>query len=229
MKKANNRFPPPRSVSSRDLEPCYSNPMHIHTLTVGPLQENAYLLVGQGQRGVIVDPGDEVERILAEVERVGLEPEAILLTHAHFDHVGAVAGLVEALKLPVYLHEHELVLYRNAPQSAARFGLTLPAPPEPTLPLQPGDRLEFGLGLEVLFVPGHSPGHVAFYGNGTLVSGDVLFKGGIGRYDLPFSDPQALVRSLQTLTQLPPETEVYPGHGPYTTVGYELEHNPYLQ
>jgi len=203
--------------------------MQVYSLTLGPLQENAYLWVGEGSRGVIVDPGDEVGRILKEVERVGLQPEAILLTHAHFDHVGAVAGLVEALKLPVYLHPKDLPLYRGAPQAAARFGLTLPRPPEPTLGLQPGERLDFGLGLEVLWVPGHSPGHVAFYAGGKLVSGDVLFRGSIGRYDLPGADPQALFRSLQALAQLPPETEVYPGHGPPTTIAYELEHNPYLR
>ncbi|MER3553921.1 MAG: hydrolase [Meiothermus sp.] len=203
--------------------------MQVHTLTVGPLQENTYLLVGDGHRGVIVDPGDDAERILAEIERVGLRPEAIVLTHAHFDHVGAVAPLEQALKLPVYLHENDLLLYRNAPQSAARFGLSLPAPPEPTECLQEGQRLDFGLGLEVLFVPGHSPGHVAFYADGKLISGDVLFKGSIGRYDLPGSDPQALFRSLGRLSQFPPETVVYSGHGPRTTIGYELERNPYLQ
>lgn len=202
--------------------------MRVHTLTVGPLRENAYLLVGEASRGAIVDPGDEAERILAEIERVGLKPEVILLTHAHFDHVGAVAPLVEALKLPVYLHENDLAIYRNSPQSAARFGLSLPTPPEPSGFLEEGQKLNFGLGLETLFVPGHSPGHVAFYADGKLISGDVLFKGGIGRYDLPGAEPQALFRSLGTLGRLPPETVVYAGHGPPTTIGYELEHNPYL-
>lgn len=202
--------------------------MKVHGLSVGPLQENTYLLVGESGRGAIVDPGDEPGRILAEVRRVGLHPEAILLTHAHFDHVGAVAPLVEALHLPVYLHPSDLPLYLSAAQNAARWGLSIPQPPEPTLPLAEGQTLDFGLGLEVLFLPGHAPGHVAFYKPGHLVSGDVLFRGGIGRYDLPGSDPQALFASLQKLTRLPPQTLVYPGHGPLTTLAEEMASNPYL-
>ncbi|MDW8425367.1 MAG: MBL fold metallo-hydrolase [Meiothermus sp.] len=202
--------------------------MKVYPLAVGPLQENTYLLVGESGRGAIVDPGDEPERILAEVGRVGLHPEAILLTHAHFDHVGAVAPLVEALGLPVYLHPADLPLYHNAAQNAARWGLSIPPPPKPVEPLAEGQRLDFGLGLEVLFLPGHAPGHVGFYQPGHLVSGDVLFRGGIGRYDLPGSDPQALFASLQKLTGLPPQTVVYPGHGPLTTLAEEMAHNPYL-
>lgn len=202
--------------------------MKVYPLVVGPLQENTYLLVAEDGRGVIVDPGDEPGRILAEVQRVGLKPEAILLTHAHFDHVGAVAPLVEALRLPVYLHPADLPLYRSAALSAARWGLSIPQPPEPIEPLAEGQTLDFGLGLEVLFLPGHAPGHVGFYRPGHLVSGDVLFRGGIGRYDLPGSDPQALFASLQRITRLPPETVVYPGHGPTTTLAEELAGNPYL-
>lgn len=223
-------FPSP--LISSAPKPHFDLPKHhmnIYTLTVGPLQENTYLLVGLDNRGVIVDPGDEPGRILAEAERVGLLPEAILLTHAHFDHVGAVAPLVEALRLPVYLHPDELMLYRTAPLAAARWGLEVPKPPEPVHWLAEGEKLDFGLGLEVLLVPGHSPGHVAFYGEGQLISGDVLFKGGIGRYDLPGSNPQTLFASLNKLTQLPPHTVVYPGHGPKTTIGQEIETNPYLQ
>ncbi len=202
--------------------------MKVYGLRVGPLQENTYLLVGEDGRGAIVDPGDEPERILAEVKRVGLKPEAILLTHAHFDHVGAVAPLVEALNLPVYLHPADLPLYQSAAQSAARWGLSIPQPPQPTLPLTEGQTLDLGLGLEVLFLPGHAPGHVGFYRPGHLVSGDVLFRGGIGRYDLPGSDPQALFASLKKITHLPPQTVVYPGHGPLTTVAQEIASNPYL-
>ncbi|WP_027878063.1 MBL fold metallo-hydrolase [Meiothermus cerbereus] len=202
--------------------------MKVYGFAVGPLQENTYLLVGEDGRGAIVDPGDEPERILAEVHRVGLKPEAILLTHAHFDHVGAVAPLVEALGLPVYLHPADLPLYQSAALGAARWGLYIPQPPEPTLPLAEGQTLDLGLGLEVLFLPGHAPGHVGFYRPGHLISGDVLFRGGIGRYDLPGSDPQKLFASLQKLTELPPDTVVYPGHGPKTTIAEERASNPYL-
>lgn len=202
--------------------------MKVYPLVVGPLQENTYLLVAEDGRGVIVDPGDEPGRILAEVQRVGLKPEAILLTHAHFDHVGAVAPLVETLNLPVYLHPADLPLYRSAALSAARWGLSIPQPPEPIETLVEGQTLDFGLGLEVLFLPGHAPGHVGFYRPGHLVSGDVLFRGGIGRYDLPGCDPQALFASLKKITQLPPQTVVYPGHGPLTTLAQEIASNPYL-
>ncbi|MDT7920256.1 MAG: MBL fold metallo-hydrolase [Meiothermus sp.] len=203
--------------------------MKVYGFAVGPLQENTYLLVGEDGRGAIVDPGDEPERILAEVHRVGLKPQAILLTHAHFDHVGAVAPLVEALGLPVYLHPADLPLYQSAALGAARWGLYIPQPPEPTLPLAEGQTLDLGLGLEVLFLPGHAPGHVGFYRPGHLISGDVLFRGGIGRYDLPGSDPQKLFASLQKLTELPPDTVVYPGHGPKTTIAAERASNPYLR
>jgi hydroxyacylglutathione hydrolase len=202
--------------------------MKVYGFAVGPLQENTYLLVGEDGRGAIVDPGDEPERILAKVHRVGLKPEAILLTHAHFDHVGAVAPLVEALGLPVYLHPADLPLYQSAALGAARWGLYIPQPPEPTLPLAEGQTLDLGLGLEVLFLPGHAPGHVGFYRPGHLISGDVLFRGGIGRYDLPGSDPKKLFASLQKLTELPPDTVVYPGHGPKTTIAEERASNPYL-
>lgn len=203
--------------------------MEVYSLSVGPLQENTYLLVGEGRRGVIVDPGDEARRILAEVGRVGLKPEAILLTHAHFDHVGAVAPLVEALGLPVYLHPADLPLYRRTRESGLRWGIDLPQPPEPSGWLEEGQQLDFGLGLKVLHLPGHAPGHVGFYADGKLVSGDVLFRGSIGRYDLPLADPQALFGSLKRLLSLPPQTVVFPGHGPSTTLGAEARSNPYLQ
>ncbi|RDI95278.1 MBL fold metallo-hydrolase [Meiothermus sp. QL-1] len=202
--------------------------MKVYPLPVGPLQANAYLLQGEEGRGAIVDPGDEPERILAEIRRIGLRPEAILLTHAHFDHLGAVAPLVEALGLPVYLHPADLPLYRSAHLAAERWGFSIPPPPTPTLPLEEGQHLGFGLGLEVLFLPGHAPGHVGFYRPGQLLSGDVLFRGGIGRYDLPGADPKALFASLRRLLALPPETVVYPGHGPPTTLAEERAHNPYL-
>ncbi|HEU4740779.1 MAG TPA: MBL fold metallo-hydrolase [Meiothermus sp.] len=204
--------------------------MKVHSLTVGPLQENTYLLVGQDGRGVIVDPGDEAGRILAEVLRVGLRPEAILLTHAHFDHLGAVAPLAEDLSLPVYLHPKDLELYRYAPEAAARWGLSVPRPPEPAEFLTQNQTLDFGLGLQVLFLPGHAPGHVGFYSaeTGNLVSGDVLFKGGIGRYDLPGSNVEELAASLRRLLELPPQTTVWPGHGLATTLEHEARTNPYL-
>lgn len=198
--------------------------MKAFALTVGPLEENAYLVETPGGT-VFIDPGDEAERLLALAEKAGLAPKAILLTHAHFDHLGAVAPLVEALDLPVYLHPLDLPLYQRAPEAAARFGLAVPPPPVPTQPLEEGMEV---FGFTVWHLPGHSPGHVAFLREGEVFSGDLLFRGSIGRYDLPGADPKALFRSLRRLLTLPPKTRIHPGHGPETTLALEAETNPFL-
>jgi hydroxyacylglutathione hydrolase len=201
--------------------------MPIHTLTVGPMQENCYLLEENGQC-VIVDPGEEAARIVSTLAHLNLQPMAIWLTHAHFDHVGAVGDLVETIGLPVYLHQEALEGYLGAPQSAARWGIVLAPLPEPAGFMVEGQKLV--MGYEVLYLPGHAPGHLGFYRaqSNELVSGDVLFREGIGRYDLPGSNLELLKQSLRKVTQLPPTTRVYPGHGPVTTIEYELQHNPYL-
>jgi glyoxylase-like metal-dependent hydrolase (beta-lactamase superfamily II) len=200
--------------------------MKAYALTTGPLQENAYL-VETPEGAVFIDPGDEPERLLALAEGAGLNPRAILLTHAHFDHVGAVAPLVEALGLPVFLHPLDLPLYERAAEVAARWGVLIPRPPREVEPLEEGMAL---FGFEVWHLPGHSPGHVAFLDREgrQVFSGDLLFRGGIGRYDLPGADPKALFRSLKRLLSLPPDTQVHPGHGPSTTLGLEAQTNPFL-
>ena len=204
--------------------------MRVYRLSVGPLQENTYLV--EGKEGVVlIDPGDEAERILALLESTGFTPEAILLTHAHFDHVGAVAPLVEALSLPVFLHPLDLPLYRHAAEVARLWGLAIPDPPLPVEPLEEGQVL---YGFTVWHLPGHSPGHVAFLHPGEagepprVLSGDLLFQGSIGRYDLPGASREDLFRSLGRLLTLPPQTEVYPGHGPSTTLALEARTNPFL-
>lgn len=200
--------------------------MKAYALTTGPLQENAYL-VETPEGAVFIDPGDDPERLLALAEGAGLNPRAILLTHAHFDHVGAVAPLVEALGLPVFLHPLDLPLYERAAEVAARWGVLIPRPPQEVEPLEEGMAL---FGFEVWHLPGHSPGHVAFLDREgrQVFSGDLLFRGGIGRYDLPGADPKALFRSLKRLLSLPPTTQVHPGHGPSTTLGLEAQTNPFL-
>ena len=201
--------------------------MRVQPLTVGPLQENAYL-VWEGGRGFLVDPGDEPERILAALDAAGFTPEAIYLTHAHFDHLGAVADLASALKLPVYLHPADLPFYEHADIAAEAWGFSVKKPPAPSGFLTEGDVLP--LGGRVLFVPGHSPAHLAFYfpEEGLLFGGDLLFRGSIGRYDLPGADPEALFASLARVIQLPAETRVLPGHGPATTIAEEKRTNPFL-
>ncbi len=200
--------------------------MRVLKLTVGPLAENAYWVEGP-QGTVLVDPGDEAERFLELGAKRG-PPQAILLTHAHFDHLGAVAPLVAAWGVPVYLHPLDLALYQRAQEAAVLWGFRIPSPPLPTLPLAEGMEV---YGLKVWHLPGHSPGHVAFLQPETplVLSGDLLFRGSIGRYDLPGADPQALFRSLKRLLTLPPETQVLPGHGPPTTLGLEAQTNPFLQ
>ncbi len=204
--------------------------MRVYRLSVGPLQENTYLVEGK-EGAVLIDPGDEAERILALLESTGSTPEAILLTHAHFDHVGAVAPLVEALSLPVFLHPLDLPLYRHAAEVARLWGLAIPDPPLPVEPLEEGQVL---YGFTVWHLPGHSPGHVAFLHPGEagepprVLSGDLLFRGSIGRYDLPGASREDLFRSLGRLLTLPPQTEVYPGHGPSTTLALEARTNPFL-
>ncbi|WP_243030893.1 MBL fold metallo-hydrolase [Thermus altitudinis] len=203
--------------------------MRVYRLSLGPLEANAYLVAGE-EGAVLLDPGDEAERILALLESTGLTPQAILLTHAHFDHLGAVAPLVEALSLPVFLHPLDLPLYQKAQEVAALFGLSILKPPLPVEPLAEGLSL---FGLKVWHLPGHSPGHVAFlHWEGSepprVFSGDLLFRGSIGRYDLPGANREDLFRSLKRLLTLPPKTEVYPGHGPPTTLALEAQTNPFL-
>ncbi len=200
--------------------------MRVFPVTLGPLQENAYL-VETGEGAVLIDPGDEPERLFALFRETGLTPRAILLTHAHFDHVGAVAPLVAALGLPVFLHPLDLPLYEGADLVARAWGFAIPKPPLPVEPLEEGMTL---FGFQVFHLPGHSPGHVAFYDpeGAQVFSGDLLFRGGVGRYDLPGADPKALFASLKRLLALPPKTRVHPGHGPGTTLGLEARANPFL-
>ena len=203
----------------------------IQRFTVGPLQENCYLLTDDETRGaVLVDPGDEAPRLIRALE--GYTLEAVWLTHAHFDHVGALAELQEAFGMLTYLHPDDEPLLANAASSAARFGLQLRQPKVSYTPLGDAQGLSFG-GQEVrcLFTPGHAPGHVAFYfpDGGIVLAGDALFRGSIGRTDLPGGNHTQLIESIQReLLTLPDETVVYPGHGPETTIGHEAKSNPFL-
>ncbi len=206
--------------------------MLIKQLPVGMIQANCYIVgCEETGAGVVIDPGDEAERILAEVEAAGLTIKYILNTHAHFDHIMANAALVEATGAPLALHPLDLPLLR-ANGGAALFGMEGAASPEPGLQLAEGDTLAFGShSFQVLFTPGHTPGHVSFYeaGAGVIFDGDVLFAGGIGRTDLPGGDFETLLHSInEKLMVLPDETTVCSGHGPLTTIGQERAGNPWL-
>lgn len=205
--------------------------LSVQTLTVGPLEENCYLLRDtETGEAVIVDPGDEAERLLAALGSDTLT--GIWLTHAHFDHVGALAAIYRRFAVPVYLHPDDTVWLENVAAGAAMFGLVIEQPDVPTLPLVPGQPLRIGEHeATCLFTPGHAPGHIAFYfaAAEVVLAGDALFRGSVGRTDLPGGDgPQLLESIRRELLVLPDDTRVLPGHGPETTIGLELRTNPFL-
>lgn len=197
---------------------------------VGPLAENAWLVVDRDTGdAALVDPGDEGPRLAAAIDDAGVRLVAIWLTHAHFDHIGAVRHVRERFGVPVYLHEADLPLFEAGPRQAAAWGIPFEGDVAPQRRYGEGDRVSAGtLAFDVLHTPGHSPGHVTLVGHGLALSGDCLFAGSVGRSDLPLSDPAALERSLVRLMALPPATRVLPGHGPETTVGREVGTNPFL-
>ena len=197
----------------------------------GAFQENCYLVTEpESGAAVLVDPGDEADRILQMVEERGVRLQAVWLTHAHIDHVSGVARVVEHAGVPVYLHPDDRRLYDNAAAQGAWFGLSVDPPPAPDHELAHGDELQLsGVRFEVRHVPGHSPGSVAFVGDGIAIVGDALFAGSVGRVDLPGGDGATLLDSIRRqLLTLPDDTVVYSGHGPETTIGRERESNPFL-
>jgi hydroxyacylglutathione hydrolase len=208
--------------------------VQIRTFTGGGFGENAYLAVcEESKTAVAVDPGADAPRMAEAVESEGLDLTAILLTHAHIDHVEGVADIRSAFPdVPIWLHPEALPMYRAMTHQAARFGIELETPPEPTDELVPGETIRVGAcALEVRFAPGHAPGHVILVADDRSFAlvGDVVFHGSIGRTDLPGGDFQTLMKSIreQVLT-LPDATALYSGHGPPTTVGAERVNNPFL-
>jgi glyoxylase-like metal-dependent hydrolase (beta-lactamase superfamily II) len=208
--------------------------LDVRMFTVGPVQENCYVVRRQDAKSaLIVDPGDEADKLLGAVERLGIETvEAILITHTHFDHVGAVAPVARATKAPVYCPELETDILANLNDYTWQgFGPFESYEAEHTV--AGGETLELaGLTIDVIFTPGHSPGHVtyALAEHEALFSGDVLFQGSVGRVDLPGGDWPTLLASIDTLVSThPPETTVYPGHMGVTTLGRERATNPFLR
>jgi glyoxylase-like metal-dependent hydrolase (beta-lactamase superfamily II) len=207
--------------------------MEVRMFTVGPVQENTYLAwAPEGKRAVIVDPGDEPDKLLGAIDQLGLELEAILLTHTHFDHVGAVAPVARATGAPVYCPQLEVHILQdiNTHMRFPGFGPFESWDPEQTV--AGGETLQLaGLTFDVVFTPGHSIGHVTYVErrHRRMFSGDVLFEGSVGRTDLPGGDHGVLLESIQGLLDtFDDETQVLPGHMGVTSLGAERASNPFL-
>lgn len=210
--------------------------LHIESIVSMPFGENTYVVWRAGdEQALVIDPGLEPEQILSFLSARKLTPAAILNTHGHGDHIGGNADMKRAFPqapLIIGVNEARLLTDANANMSAP-FGLPITSPPADRL-VKEGEVLDFaGIRLEVLDVPGHSPGHVVFLVRGSpnvVFGGDVLFAGSIGRYDFPNANGPLLLQGIRDkLLTLPPDTIVYPGHGPETTIGQEKASNPYLQ
>jgi glyoxylase-like metal-dependent hydrolase (beta-lactamase superfamily II) len=199
--------------------------------TVGAFQENCYLVRPDGaDKVLLIDPGDEAPRIQAAMSELGVEPAAILLTHTHIDHIGAVAPIARATGVPVYCPRAELAILAQPDRFFPPEWGSVEAW-EADQPLDGGERLQLaGLDVEVVSTPGHSPGHVTYVIDGALFSGDVLFQNSIGRTDLPGADHDTLMASIAGLLErFDDDTTVHPGHMGLTTLGRERATNPFLQ
>ncbi|MFC4320757.1 MBL fold metallo-hydrolase [Litchfieldia salsa] len=203
-------------------------------IPLGPLQTNAYLLSNDQKECVIFDPGGDGERLISIIQKQQLKPLAVLLTHAHFDHIGAVDDVRKTWNIPVYVHEKEKNWLQDASLNGSQFFI-----PDGGLAVQAPDELiksegQFSIGsfsFTLLHTPGHSPGSISFYVEELEVvfSGDALFEGSIGRTDLPGGNHNQLIKSIHDkLLTLPEETIVLSGHGGETTIGAEMDNNPFL-
>lgn len=208
--------------------------LDVKILTVGPVQANCYIVSNKEKDCIIFDPGEEGEKILSTIQKEQLKPKAIFLTHAHFDHIGAVDIVREAFHIPVYIHkeEEDWLFDPNKNGSGKYVGL-------PTYRLKPADEIidkeqsfeVAGMKFRAIFTPGHSPGSISyiFEEDGFAIVGDTLFQGSIGRTDLLGGSLEVLLKSIhEKLLVLPDDFIIYPGHGPYTTPAHEMDSNPFL-
>jgi hydroxyacylglutathione hydrolase len=210
-------------------------PMQIHTIVSQPFDENTYVVWLEGRRdALVIDPGLEPDLILDFLAEMGLTPAAILNTHGHADHIGGNEAVKQAFPdAPIVIGEHEAVMLTDPwVNLSAVFGTPIVSPPADRT-LAEGETVEYaGVALEVRLTPGHSPGHIIYVYRDSpcrVFGGDVLFRGGIGRYDFPGGSHAMLMASIrELLLTLPDDSVVYPGHGPVTTTGHERRTNPYL-
>ena len=204
-------------------------PLAVERYELGQIGTNCYVV--RTERGapqaVVIDPGDDPNDLRMEIARMGVSVAGILVTHTHYDHIGAVADLAEATGAPVYMSEVEAPVLARPDDYYPGHRIR---PWDTVVALSGDEQIDLaGISFETVNVPGHSPGHIAFYADLSLFSGDVLFAGSVGRTDLPMASWDTLVESIRTLVdRFPPETVVYSGHGPPTTLGAELARNPFL-
>jgi glyoxylase-like metal-dependent hydrolase (beta-lactamase superfamily II) len=207
-------------------------------LTFNPFQENTYIVYDDTKSCVIFDPGclqnAEQQALVDKINELGLTPVRLINTHCHLDHVFGNKFVSEKYQLPLEIHEGELQVLKAAPVAAQMYGIPYPElSPDPGSYIKEGEVIEFGeTKLQALFTPGHSPASLSFYCEAAsfVIAGDVLFQGSIGRTDLPGGDYDTLIKSIrEQMFTLPDNVEVYPGHGPSTTIGFEKKHNPFFQ
>ncbi len=206
-------------------------PITVHSFRLGPMENNTYLLMDNAtQEAILVDPSFGSEEIASSIEALNCKIVLVLNTHGHFDHVIGNRYWVEKTGTPLAIHSADLELLNNLQTTAARYGFTVDSSPQPTQELKHGQQLTLGESeIAVRHVPGHAPGHVVLVFDNTVLSGDCLFKGSIGRTDLAHGDLPALLKGIASeLLTLPDDTMVFPGHGDPTTIGNEKQSNPYI-
>lgn len=206
--------------------------MIVKKLEVGPIMANCYILGCESTKeAVVIDPGDDADRILMELAKSGLKVKYLINTHGHFDHVGANKRMKEVTGAVLAIHPDDEPMLKELSRSAMMFGLSAENSPSADIRLNHGDEISFGeITLKVIHTPGHSKGGVCLYTKGYLFAGDTLFAGSIGRTDLNGGDYDTLISSIkEKLLVLEPDTVVYTGHGPETTIGNEKRMNPFLR
>lgn len=205
----------------------------VSSMLTGPLDVNCYIIgCPSTHEAAIIDPGGNGKQILMELEKLDLKAVSLIDTHGHFDHIGGNAYLMDRMDSPkLYLHIDDLQYLRNAREHADYWGMHFENSPEPTDLLEGGEEISIGnLSLKIIHTPGHSPGCISIYLPDHVFSGDALFKGSIGRTDLPGGDYELLISSIRKkLFVLPGDTIVHPGHGPETNIAEEKKYNPFLQ
>jgi len=201
--------------------------MIIKKLIVGPLEENCYIIGDEEtKQAIVIDPGDEPDRIIELIKENGLSINAIICTHSHFDHIGAIGDIKRATGGKILIHKDDIELYEGVKDQAALWGYEVDDIPGPDGFINEGDEVRTGrLTFKILHTPGHSPGGICLYGEGVVFTGDTLFQGSVGRTDFYGGDMEKLKESFSRLLDLPENTKVFSGHGAETTIGRERKEN----